>query len=72
MNRPHSYSVRFVTGIMDPKAEVAVTSLEVIPDGYDLVLRQHAPLPDNEEGRLSREMLHKLIDAWLDGVEFKE
>ena len=68
---PHNYATRFVTGIMDPKAEVAVLSLEVIPEGYDLRLRQHAPLPDNEEGRLNREAFHRLIDAWLDGVEFR-
>ena len=52
---------------------VVLPYLEVMDNDfdYDLLLRQRGAWPDGEEGRLSREMLHKLIDAWLDGVEFK-
>jgi hypothetical protein len=35
-----------------------------------LLLRQKCPFPDTQEGRLNREGLHRLVDAWLDGVEF--
>lgn len=76
MSRPYSYATRFVTGIMDPEAEVITMSLEAMDymrngEPVDLLLRQHLPFGDDEEGRLNRAGLHKLIDAWLDGVEFK-
>lgn len=74
MSRPYSYGARFITGLMNPGATAIVECLDTMDhgrDGYDLLLRQHCPLPDTEEGRLNRESLHRLIDAWLDGVEFK-
>ena len=76
MSRPYSYATRFVTGVMDPNAKVISMSLEAVDyprDGqwFDLLLRQHLPFGDDEEGRLNCEGLHRLIDAWLDGVEFK-
>ena len=74
MSSLYSYATRFVSGFMDPKA-VRVTELLDTMDhgreGLDLTLRQHAPFPDTEEGRLNGVALHRLIDAWLDGVEFK-
>jgi hypothetical protein len=63
-----------MTGLLTPGATVIVELLDTMDhgrDGYDLLLRQHCPFPDNEEGRLNREGLHRLVDAWLDGVEFK-
>lgn len=79
MSRPYSYATRFVTGVMDPKAEAITMSLEAVDyprnrdgsDAFDLLLRQHLPFGDDEEGRLNRAGLHRLVDAWLDGVEFK-
>ena len=74
MSRPYSYATRFVTGLLTPGATAIVELLDTMDygrDGYDLLLRQHCPFPDNEEGRLNREGLHRLIDAWLDGVEFE-
>lgn len=74
MSRPYSYATRFVSGLLTPGATAIVQLLDTMDhgrDGYDLLLRQHCPLPDNEEGRLNREGLHRLIDAWLDGVEFE-
>lgn len=73
MSRPYSYATRFVTGVMDPKAEAITMSLEAVDYGsepFDLLLRQHLPFGDDEEGRLNRAGLHRLVDAWLDGVEF--
>ena len=72
--RPYSYAVRFLTGLLDPGAKVFTQLLDTMDhgrEGHDLLLRQHAPFPDTEEGRLNREGLHRLVDAWLDGVEFK-
>lgn len=78
MSRPYSYATRFVTGLTN--REVISLTLEAMDfsrdgtpgeGGFDLLLRQHAPLPDDEEGRLNREALHRLVDAWLDGVEFR-
>lgn len=73
MGRPYSYAVRFSTGFA-PGSKVFTELLDTMDhgrDGEDLLLRQHAPFPDTEEGRLNREALHRLVDAWLDGVEFK-
>lgn len=73
MSRPYSYATRFVSGLMDPGATAIVELLDTMDhgrEGYDLLLRQHAPFPDTEEGRLNREALHRLVDAWLDGVKF--
>jgi hypothetical protein len=58
---------------MDPKARFVMELLETVdhgPERHDLLLRQRAPFPDTEEGRLNRAALHRLVDAWLDGVEF--
>jgi len=74
VSRPYSYATRFVTGLMTPGAKVVVELLDTMDhgrDGHDLLLRQKAPFPDTEEGRLNRAALHRLVDAWLDGVEFK-
>ncbi len=74
MSRPYSYATRFVSGLMDPNAEFIVELLDTMDhgrEGHDLLLRQHAPFPDTQEGRLNRAALHRLVDAWLDGVEFK-
>ena len=73
MSRPYSYATRF-SGQLRPGAEVITELLDTMDhgrDGYDLLLRQKHPFPDTEEGRLNREGLHRLIDAWLDGVEFE-
>lgn len=75
MGRPYSYATRFVSGLMDPGAKAIVELLDTMDhgrEGYDLLLRQKCPFPDTEEGRLNRAALHRLVDAWLDGVEFKE
>jgi len=72
--RPYSYATRFVSGLMDPNARFVVELLEAVDhgsEGHDLLLRQRAPFPDTEEGRLNRAALHRLVDAWLDGVEFE-
>jgi hypothetical protein len=69
----NSYAVRFSTGFMDPGAERFTELLDTLDcgrEGRDLLLRKHAPFPDTEEGRLNRAALHRLVDAWLDGVEF--
>ena len=50
---------------------VVLPYLKVSEQGYDLLLHQRDSWPEGEEGRLSREQLHRLVDAWLDGVEFK-
>ena len=76
MSRPYSYATRFVSGVMDPNAKVISMLLEAVDypregHSFDLLLRQHLPFSDDEEGRLNRAALHRLIDAWLDGVEFK-
>jgi len=74
MTRPHSYATRFVSGLMDPGATVIVELLRTTDhgsEGHDLLLHQKCPFPDTEEGRLNRAMLHRLVDAWLDGVEFE-
>jgi hypothetical protein len=74
MGRPYSYATRFVSGLLTPGSQMIVELLDTMDhgrEGHDLLLRQHCPFPDNEEGRLNREGLHRLIDAWLDGVEFK-
>jgi len=73
MTRLYSYATRFVSGLMDPKAKAIVELLDTMDhgrEGYDLLLRQKCPFPDTEEGRLNRAALHRLVDAWLDGVEF--
>ena len=74
MTKPYSYATRFVSGFMDPNAKVIVELLDTMDygrEGHDLLLRQKCPFPDTQEGRLNREGLHRLVDAWLDGVEFK-
>ena len=74
MSRPYSYATRFVSGLMDPNAEFIVELLDTMDhgrEGHDLLLRQHNTWPEGEEGRLNRAALHRLVDAWLDGVEFK-
>ena len=71
MSRPYSYGVSFVSGAMGMPGSVILPYLEVKDNEYDLLLHQRAPWPEGEEGERSRAMLHKLIDAWLDGVEFK-
>jgi hypothetical protein len=71
MSRPYNYGVSFVTGAMGMPGSVILPYLEVNEQDYDLVLHQRAPWPEGEEGRLSREQLHRLVDAWVDGVEFK-
>ena len=74
MSRPYSYGASFVTGVMNTPGsqEVVLAYLEVLDnkDSHDLLLHQRGSWPEGEEGRLSREQLHRLIDAWLDGVEF--
>lgn len=69
--RPYSYDVSFVTGAMGMPGSVMLPYLKVSEQGYDLLLHQGGSWPEGEEGRLSREQLHRLVDAWLDGVEFK-
>lgn len=71
MSRPYNYGVSFVTGAMGMPGSVVLPYLEVNEREHDLVLHQRAPWPEGEEGRLSREQLHRLVDAWVDGVEFK-
>lgn len=73
VSKPYSYSVSFVTGAMGMPGSVVLPYLEVKDNEYDhdLLLHQRAPWPEGEEGRLSREQLHRLVDAWVDGVEFK-
>lgn len=73
MSRPYRYGASFVSGVMGAPGSVVLPYLEVLDNEFDhdLLLRQRNTWPEGEEGRLSREMLHKLIDAWLDGVEFK-
>jgi hypothetical protein len=71
--RPYSYAARFVSGLMTPGATAIVELLDIMdhgPKGHDLLLRQKCPFPDTQEGRLNRAALHRLVDAWLDGVEF--
>ena len=70
----NSYAVRFATGFMVPGADRVTQLLDTMDhgrEGDDLLLRKHAPFPDTQEGRLNRAALHRLVDAWLDGVEFK-
>lgn len=73
MSRPYSYDVSFISGMMGATESVIVPYLEVKDNeyDYDLLLHQRGPWPEGEEGERSREQLHRLIDAWLDGVEFK-
>jgi len=74
VSRPYSYNIRFVTGFMDPSAKAVTEVIDTLDhgrEGLDLWIRQHAPLPDTEEGQRIREGLHRLVDAWLDGVEFQ-
>ena len=73
MSRPYSYGASFVTGVMGAPGSVVLPYLEVLDNEFDhdLLLRQRNTWPEGEEGRASREMLHRLIDAWLDGVEFE-
>lgn len=73
MSRPYNYNVSFISGAMGATGSVIVPYLEVKDNeyDYDLLLHQRGPWPEGEEGRLSREQLHRLIDAWIDGVEFK-
>jgi len=63
----------FISGMMGATESLIIPYLEVKDNEYDhdLLLRQRGPWPEGEEGRLSREQLHRLIDAWIDGVEFK-
>jgi hypothetical protein len=56
---------------MGMPGSVVLPYLKVSEQGYDLLLHQGGSWPEGEEGRLSREQLHRLVDAWLDGVEFK-
>ena len=73
MSRPYSYDVSFISGMMGATESLIIPYLEVKDNEYDhdLLLHQRGPWPEGEEGRLSREQLHRLIDAWIDGVEFK-
>ena len=71
VSRPYSYGAVFVSGVMDMPGSVALAYLEVKDIDHGLLLHQHGPWPEGEEGRLSREQLHRLVDAWVDGVEFK-
>lgn len=72
MSRPYSYAIRFTAGAF-PGSKVMYEVLDTMDhgrEGHNLLLRQHAPFPDTEEGEKMRAGLHRLIDAWLDGVEF--
>ena len=71
MSRPYSYNAVFVTGNMGMPGSVNLGYLQVKDNEPDLLLHQRGPWPEGEEGRLSRANLHRLIDAWIDGVEFK-
>jgi hypothetical protein len=73
MSRPYNYGAVFVSGVMGMPGSVVLPYLEVKDNEYDhdLLLHQRGPWPEGEEGRLSREQLHRLVDAWIDGVEFK-
>jgi len=73
MGKPYSYGTSFISGMMGAAESLIIPYLEVKDNEYDhdLLLRQRGPWPEGEEGRLSREQLHRLIDAWIDGVEFK-
>jgi hypothetical protein len=73
MTRPYSYRVSFINGAMGPTGSLITPYLEVKDNEYDhdLLLHQRAPWPEGEEGERSRATLHRLIDAWLDGVEFE-
>jgi hypothetical protein len=73
MSRPYNYGAVFVSGVMGMPGSVALPYLEVKDNEFDhdLLLHQRGPWPEGEEGRLSREQLHRLVDAWIDGVEFK-
>ena len=72
MSRPYNYGAVFISGVMGTTESVIIPYLEVKDNGFDhdLLLHQRGPWPEGEEGRLSREQLHALVDAWLDGVEF--
>lgn len=73
MGKPYSYGASFISGMMGATESLIIPYLEVKDNEYDhdLLLHQRGPWPEGEEGRLSREQLHRLIDAWIDGVEFK-
>lgn len=73
MSRPYSYATRFVAGTQPGSAMMyeVLDTLDHGREGHDLLLRQHAPWPDTEEGERMRAGLHRLVDAWIDGVEFK-
>jgi hypothetical protein len=72
MTRPYSYDASFITGFADPESSLSLCFLEVTEVGDDtpcLMLRQLAPWPDGGEGERNRATLHRLVDAWLDGVD---
>ena len=73
VSRPYSYGAVFVSGMMGTPGSVVLPYLEVKDNEYDhdLLLRQRGPWPEGEEGRLSREQLHRIIVAWLHGEEFE-
>ena len=71
MSRPYSYDVSFISGMMGATESVIVPYFKVQARGHDLVLHQHSSWPEGDEGARSREQLHRLVDAWLDGVEFE-
>lgn len=72
MSRPYNYNVSFINGAMGAAGSVIIPYLEVRDNEFDhdLLLHQRGPWPEGEEGRLSREQLHRLVDAWIDGKEF--
>lgn len=73
MSRPYNYNASFISGLMGTTESVIIPYLEVKDNEFDhdLLLHQRGPWPEGEEGRLSREQLHRLVDAWIDGVQFK-
>lgn len=73
MSKPYSYAMRFVAGTQ-PGSTMMYEVLDTLDHGNEgnhLLLRQHAPWPDSAEGEEMRAGLHKLLDAWIDGVEYK-
>ena len=73
VSRLYSYATRFVAGTQ-PGSTMMYEVLDTLDhgrDGHDLLLRQHAPWPGTAEGEEMRAGLHRLVDAWIDGVEFK-
>ena len=72
MSRSYRYNAVFVSGMLGMPGSVVLPYLEVKDNeyDYDLLLHQRGPWPEGEEGRLSREQLHRLVDAWIDGIEF--